>query len=289
MKELGYGQPRNRWNLWRFIRGMKKGDIVVVPSSYEFNVCEILDDEILTNESIDSSLLVDWNGNIAKKDENGYLVNSVGNQVDMGFYRRVKLTECHISRFDYAEQDLSSRMKIRQTNANISDLAQTIETAVHNFRSKKPINLKEQILENVTDIVLKKIKESLDSEKFEKLVKWYLKSLGANKVETPAKNESSTDCGDADQVAYFDKLQLVIMVQAKKHEDITDKWAVEQVNAYKTNHHYDSSQTQMWVISTCDDYNSSAKKQAEEYGVRLINGREFTRMIIEAGLEDLPL
>ena len=32
MQKEGWGLPRNRWNLWRFIKGMSKGDIVVVPT-----------------------------------------------------------------------------------------------------------------------------------------------------------------------------------------------------------------------------------------------------------------
>jgi len=57
-----WGLPKNRWNLWRFIRGMKSGDIVIVPTWGEFSVFKIADDKIYSNESIDPELLIDWNG-----------------------------------------------------------------------------------------------------------------------------------------------------------------------------------------------------------------------------------
>ena len=53
MQKEGWGLPRNRWNLWRFIKGMSKGDIVVVPTWGVFSLFEIANDEVLSNESID--------------------------------------------------------------------------------------------------------------------------------------------------------------------------------------------------------------------------------------------
>ena len=68
----GWGLPKNRWNLWRFIMEMKKGDIVLVPTSQEFSLFEIEDDVIFSNESIDSSVFMDWNDKKAILQENGY-------------------------------------------------------------------------------------------------------------------------------------------------------------------------------------------------------------------------
>ena len=124
--------------------------------------------------------------------------------------------------------------------------------------------------------------------RFENLVGWYLKSLGA-RVDTPSKNESKTEDGDADKVGYFDSIKTAIMVQVKKHEGMTDDWAVQQIKAYKTNHNYGDYHTQMWVISTCEEFSKEAKSMAEEEEVRLINGIEFAKMILDAGLEGLNL
>lgn len=288
MQNAGWGLPRNRWNLWRFIKGMTKGDIVVVPTWGDFSLFEIADDEVLSNESMDAAIYQDWNGNKASRNENGYFQNEAGNIIDLGSYRKVKPVLLHIPREGYADQELYSRMKIRQTNADISDLKESIEYAQKAFEDKKPINLKEQIVEETAPKLLALIEKFTNDLKFEDLVGWYLESLGA-RVETPSKNESCTEDGDADKVGYFENIKTAIMVQVKKHEGTTDDWAVQQIKAFKANHNYSDYYTQMWVISSCEEYSEKALNEAEAAGVRLINGNEFARMILDAGLEGLTL
>ena len=288
MQNAGWGLPRNRWNLWRFIKGMTKGDIVVVPTWGDFSLFEIADDEVLSNESMDAAIYQDWNGNKASRNENGYFQNEAGNIIDLGFYRKVKPVLLHIPREGYADQELYSRMKIRQTNADISDLKESIEYAQKAFEDKKPINLKEQIVEETAPKLLALIEKFTNDLKFEDLVGWYLESLGA-RVETPSKNESCTEDGDADKVGYFENIKTAIMVQVKKHEGTTDDWAVQQIKAFKANHNYSDYYTQMWVISSCEKFSEKALNEAEAAGVRLINGNEFARMILDAGLEGLSL
>ena len=78
------------------------------------------------------------------------------------------------------------------------------------------------------------------------------------------------------------------MVQAKRHEDTTSDWAVEQITAYKDNNKpSDDYSTIMWVISTCDKFSEDAIKKAKDNGVRLIDGREFTKLILESGLNGM--
>ena len=288
MQKEGWGLPRNRWNLWRFIKGMAKGDIVVVPTWGEFSLFEITDDEVLSNESMDVAIYQNWNGKKASRNENGYFQNEAGNIIDLGFYRKVKPVLLHIPREGYTDQELYSRMKIRQTNADISDLKESIEYAQKAFEDKKPINLKEQIVEETAPKLLALIEKFTNDLKFEDLVGWYLESLGA-RVETPSKNESCTEDGDADKVGYFENIKTAIMVQVKKHEGTTDDWAVQQIKAFKANHNYSDYYTQMWVISSCEEYSEKALNEAEAAGVRLINGNEFARMILDAGLEGLSL
>ncbi|MBR3489100.1 MAG: restriction endonuclease [Bacteroidales bacterium] len=288
MQNEGYGLPRNRWNLFRFINEMHKDDIVLVPTWNEFSLFKIADDVILTNQSIDPSLLKNWNGNLAQLHEDGYFHNSVGGYVDLGFYRKVTPILLNIPREGYADQDLYSRMKIRQTNANITDLRESVEKAKESFKSKKPINLKEQIVEEAAPKLLSLIEKLTNDIKFENLVEWYLKSLGA-RIYKPSKNESATGDGDADRVGYFDNIKTAIMVQVKKHEGTTDDWAVQQIKAYKANHNYGDYHTQMWVISSCEKYSDNAIKLAEAEGVCLINGIEFAKMILDAGLEGLNI
>lgn len=281
-------RPRNRWNLWRFVKGMKTGDIVVIPFPYSFTICEIADNDVFTNESIDPSLLVDIDGKTIRREEDGCLYYDDKRWVDLGFYRKIKfIGENEISRGKFADQNLYSRMKIRQTNANITDIGESVEAARRAFRNNKPINLKENILDSSVPIILEKIKSLGTADKFEQLVEWYLKTLGA-RVETPSKNESPTCEGDADKIGYFDNLGFAIMVQVKKHGGTTDSWAVEQIDAYKKNHNFEYV-TALWVISSCEKFSDKAILLAEEAGVRLIDGPTFSRMILETGMNGLPL
>ena len=287
-QKVGWGTPRNRWNLWRFIKGMKKDDMVLVPTSGKFSLFEIEDDDILSNESIDATIYQDWNGKIASLHEDGLFYNAEGKFIDLGFYRKVRPVLLDIPRNDYADQDLYSRMKIQQTNADITNLSKSIEYAKQAFDQKKPINLKKQIVEETAPILLKKIESLTYDMKFEDLVEWYLRSIGA-KIYKPSKNESKTEDGDADRVGFFDNIKTAIMVQVKKHKNTTKDWAVQQIKAYRANHRYGDYHTQMWVISSCDKFSEEAKREAEDAGVRLIDGLEFAEMILDAGLEGLYL
>jgi len=216
-----------------------------------------------------------------------YYINK--NCIDLGFYRKVTPLAIRIPRDKYADQQLFSRMKIRQTNADITDIKASVDSAVSNFEYKKPINLKEQIVDETAPKLLELITNLTNDMKFEQLVKWYFKSIGASKVEIPSKNDSPTENGDADVVAYFENIKTAIMVQVKKHRDTTDDWAVQQIKGYEHNHNYGDYHTQMWVVSTCDQFSTIAINTAETYGVRLINGIDFCKMILDAGLEGLLL
>lgn len=284
----GWGLPKNRWNLWRFIMEMKKGDIVLVPTSQEFSLFKIEDDVILSNESIVPSVFVDWNKNQAILHEDGYYYNKDGQAIDLGFYRRVKPILYNIPRMGFADQKLISRMKIRQTNADISDLKDSIENARKAYEEHKPINLKEKIIEETAPKLLTLIENLTSADSFEDLVEWYLKLLGA-RTEMPSKNAPDKGEGDADVIGYFENIKIAIMVQVKKHEGVTDEWAIQQIKAYKTNHTYDDYHTQMWVISSCERYSLRAMNEAGEADVHLISGVEFASMILNAGLEGLNL
>lgn len=281
--------PRNRYNLWRFVNGMAEGDLVIVPEPYYFSICRIVDGNVFSADMIDPSLLIDRNNNqVIFNKEDGCLHDIKGNYIDLGFIRKVDIVEKKIPRYKYAPPGLYSRMKIRQTNVKINDLEKEIKNALDNFRNNKPVNLRESIMEGAFTVVRDKITSLLNPEMFENLVGWYLETLGG-RVETPSKSETPTEAGDADKVAYFDKIGFAIMVQVKKHNGTTSDWAVSQIMAYKNNHNFGEYQTSLWVISNGDDFSDGAKQMAEENGVRLIDGNSFARMILDSGIFNLPI
>jgi hypothetical protein len=85
----------------------------------------------------------------------------------------------------------------------------------------------------------------------------------------------------------FDQLYTIINVQAKLHEVETDEWAVKQINdfALSKENADDGYLRQYWVISSADSYSENAICLAKEKNVLLINGKEFVRMLILAGIQ----
>ena len=285
-EEAGWGRPKNRFNLRRFVREMKQGDEVIVPLPWTFTICRIVDDAIYTIQDFPKDLLVDCYGNPVTIRDN-YLCDKDGNDIDLGFFRKVEILLKDIPRSDYARQDLHSRMKIRQTNALITDLRESIEIAKQQFIEKRPINLKATLQAEMGPVALAKMSELLNADSFENLVRKYLESMGG-KLRVPNKNESTSEMGDADVEAYFEKIGVVIMAQVKKHDEKTDSWAVEQIKAYGKNHQYDNWIAILWVVSTCNDYSKEAKELAaksQDGTVRLITGLEFAKMVLDAGLD----
>lgn len=283
--EAGWPLARNRWNLWRFVTQMKAGDYVVVPGWKHFSVYEIVSDNVLCNSQLDNEYLAKKGYTIK---DNKYITKEEDLIVDLGFYREVSPIRINLPRDGYALQKLASRMKIRQTNARLEEeIAKQVDEAL---KAEVPFNLKDSILDVATKPILEQIKKIADCDKFEKLVEWYLTRIGANNVITPAKNESSTEEGDADKVAIFNNLKLQIQVQVKKHEGVTDDWAVKQIVRYNERNEItdDVTTVMMWVISSADDFTEAAKQNAAKNHIRLIDGTDFARMIIETGVENLP-
>ena len=85
-------------------------------------------------------------------------------------------------------------------------------------------------------------------------------------------------------------LHLTISVQAKKHWGQTGDWAVQQITDYAENRKKsDNADTNWsyinWVVSFAEEFTESAVLKAQENGIVLINGRDFCKMLIAAGLD----
>ena len=275
-----YGQLlRSRHSLWRFLRGMQVDDLVIVPQVPEQGQYSVY---VIRGEP--------------------KLLEDVGGNVDLGFYRDVEVHEIGnkkaqgISRAKYADRALTARMKIRITNVGISDLSENIERALNAYRDGKPIALRSRTPE-LAEQLLYLIYNELNPGKFESLLKWYFRRIGASDVCTPQKN---SDDGDADIRASFDRARLTICVQAKFHDPktSTDDWAVQQVRDYvqqdrkkEPDQHSveDVHTTGLWVVSTGKCFTDACMKEAREHDVVLINGIQFAHMLLEAGLESLDI
>lgn len=295
-QDWGWGAPpRQRFGLKRFLE-MEQDDYVIVPTWGAFHIYEVADNARLVPAQIKDDLkgLENWHGKSATILDHYITVEDEKQQtLDLGFFRRVKAIARDIPRDGYADSKLTSRMKVRQANVKITALRESIELALTRHRENRPINLRRQLLEKCASGVRDTILEMLTPDRFEELIAQYFKQSGAS-TDIPAKNEPDKE-GDADIIATFESLKLIVYVQAKQHDGETNSWAVDQIQQYvdgKSDSGTDDEYTKMlWVISTAekfsDDCKEKAKRAGSGKGVRLINGIEFAQMLLDTGIEHL--
>lgn len=286
--------PRSRHSLWRFISEMKKDDFVLVPSWGTFSVYKVLSEKAFCAEDVNVKDLKDWYGNNIIKGKNGLLYHEddsdSSNRIDLGFFLMVERIAVNINRSEYADQALTARMKIRQANGNISDLKENIEQAIEAFNLKEPINLHALIHKKAKEEVLLLIRSKLNADKFERLVQWYLKKAGATNVDIPPKNDPGKEAGDADIIGTFEPIKTIIYVQAKYHIGVTDIFAFEQINDYKSSKQAidDGYAIIRWVVSSADSFSEDCKKEAAANAhIILIDGPSFASMLLEIGISSL--
>ena len=289
MDDIWGDRPRTRFSLWRFVAEMKKGDWVLVPSWGTFSIYELIGDKPETVASVNADNVKDWHGHKLHINEKGLLSTEKEGVADLGFIWKVKPIEKNIARYEYADAALTSRMKIRNTNADISDLKESIERSVKFFKENKPINIYSQIISKTGDRILNTIQSELNENKFESLVKWYFQRIGASEVSIPAKNESGKE-GDADVVAVFEPIRTIIYTQVKFHKGSTSEWAIEQILEYKEQKELsmdDGYSKQSWVITSADKYSKEAYELAKENNVQLVDGTQFVKMLLDIGFVNL--
>lgn len=292
---FGY-KSKSRFGLWRFLHEMKPGDRVLVPSYKAFSIYEIASEPELIRE-VNAVDLKTWGNEPVEKKDNFLFVDN--SKIDLGFFRRVNLHQGakNISRADYADGPLTSRMKIRVTNGDISDLEKSIDRAVSHHKEDKPLSLHSSIMEQAGELALENIYKELNPDKFEKLVAWYFRKIGASEASTLSKwGEAQEGPADVDVVATLESIKTLVYAQVKLHntDSETSEWALEQIKEYRKNQLLDDDYSKIyWVVSTAKKFSevcvNLAKKTRQETGISLslINGEEFARMLIDAGIENL--
>lgn len=131
------------------------------------------------------------------------------------------------------------------------------------------------------------------------LVDQYFKKMGADDVKILARNEPGKPEGsDADVKATFTDLKTTYYVQVKNH---TGETGMEGLNQIKDYIDYinsilvDEDEVNVAWLLTTGVFADEVKQKAKEYrdngeaNVRLIDGREFIKMIFNAGIELLDL
>lgn len=296
-------KERSRWNMW-YLAQFKKDDIIVVPLfGSKFAICKVLKQaESICSIKYKFPEFSDENGRSVKWNDTAGLYKREDETqcIDLGFVVPVEILANNVPRKDYADGSLTSRMKMRQTNGDISDIGSSVEKALDSFQNNKPVNFYESVLEAASGAILGNIRNVMNSDKFEILVKKYMEAIGAYNVAILPKNQhGKRDFADADVVATFDKLKVTILIQVKWHNGSTDAWPVQQITKYTEQLNDENSQLSLdndfgdiyipWVISSCNSFDDEAVKLAAERGVRLIDGMEFARMLLDAGLSNIKI
>lgn len=278
--------PRMRQNLWRFFQ-FQKGDLVLIPGQGNFTVCEIIDDSPLLIQELHLDLLTTWDGRPVDSDGT-LLYSNQGVRFDLGFLRKVKILHNSIPRDKFAGAVLTARMKIRQTNASINDLKVQVDRAIQFFLENKPIDLHATLLEKTHELVLTSIKQELNPQKFELLIAAFFKKTGANTVTIPSKNAKDKE-GNADIVAVFESLKLIIYTRAKFQQGAINETGIQQILEYKNSKDsLDDGYTKIsWAITTTDSFSDMAQKIAQQNQIQLINGKEFSSMLLNSGIDFL--
>ena len=123
----------------------------------------------------------------------------------------------------------------------------------------------------------------------ERVVKWYIDKIGASSSIIPPKKNLGKNQGDADVVAWFDELQVMLVIQVKQYKRIVNENAVRQI--VLANHYYDTQYPAYtsikWLVTTCNNFSDKALDMAEQENVRLIGGDEFANMILNVGIKDM--
>ena len=288
----GWGyRPRSPHSLMRFLQ-MDLRDKVIVPDWGKFHVYEIASFTRLIPDDLPGGVM-NWHGQSAVVREGKLYEENSNNGIDLGFFRDVNLIERDISRADYADGKLTSRLKARQTTLDVTDLSESIEGAVKRYQLGDVINLRSLVMKNCAEKVLNIIATKLSPDKFELLIQEYFCRLGADAEILPKKSEDKK--GDIDVIAAFEALKIIIYVQGKHHEmnSETDSWAVKQVNEYMNAtselSRYDDYTRIAWVISSAMQFSDECEELAKKANVRLVNGLEFAKMLLDAGMEEFSL
>ena len=257
LRKAGYAAG----NMWRFIREMKNGDLVVVPYGPEFYVAEITGPATYDKNRVDE---------------------------DTAYRRPVEwLTKKPIPR-DRAKSALISRMKIQGTSAYASDLLPEIKSCLERSSSSHAPNFLEKLQHRLIEETLKELQDGfIDERRFEVLIQQVLLKMGAGEARIIARNK---DAG-ADIVATFrvaGTITQTLAVQAKYwrlKQGLVGRDVVKQLIRG-----IEAEDASLGLVITSGEIAEDAGKAAEDYfeesGIRieLLDGKQFAKLLVEQGI-----
>ncbi|HLH09404.1 MAG TPA: restriction endonuclease [Terriglobales bacterium] len=248
-------------HMWRFIRDMKTGDLVVVAHGAEFFVAEIAGPPTYDPSKVD--------------DDSAY-------RRPVQWLNQGKPIQRHIAR-----SALLSRMKTQGTCADATDLLGEIKEYLTLAASGETPTFQTDLQSRLTRAVLAELHSGrIENFGFERLIQTVLQGLGAEGVRIVPRN---ADKG-ADLVATFrlaGAFQLRIAVQAKHWQP---KPAVGRDVVEQLIRGIEAEAAHLGMIVTSGSFSDEAGAAAEQYhndkGIRieLVDGEQFAKLIVEHGI-----
>jgi predicted Mrr-cat superfamily restriction endonuclease len=245
--------------LWGFLKEMKPGDYVVVPSGGQFYVAEVVGDPYYDESH------------------------------PVAAHRRPVrwLNDKKPIPRELASADLYSRMKTRGTLMDASDLVKYIEKVLEDAKRGETPKLSQELRARMVEAVRQELTQGrMNPDRFEELVKRMAQAMGAVEVKrVPRRSDQG-----ADVIADFQLmggLQVTVGIQAKFYQPgkPMGKDAVDQLAKA-----LQAGVAEMGLVITTGDVSEEAYRAAEEYlsqenlRIGILDGRELAELIVDKGL-----
>lgn len=248
-------------HMWRFVREMNVGDLVVVPYGSEFFVAEI-------------------------KGPATYNPAKVAD--DTAYRRSVKwLNDKKPIRRDVAKSALISRMKTYGTCAYATDLLNEIKECLLTVSKGQAPTFQTDLQSRLIRETLEELRKGrMDSFGFERLIRTVLTGLGAEDARIVPRSQDK----GADVLATFrvaGAFRQVVAVQAKhwQPDPPVGKEVVEQLIKG-----IEAEQADLGMVITSGSISDEAVQAAENYfeekgiKIELVDGEQFAKLIVEHGI-----
>lgn len=246
---------------WRFIRDLKIGDLVVVPSDREFFVARV-------------------------EGSTEYRPDKV--KEDTAFRRKVVwLNGKEGIERSLARAKLQSRMKYRGTCANATDLLDEIEACLEIAGKHGRPEFGADLRKTMIDAAVREMRGGrLDSYGFERLVAAVMRQQGASNVKiVPRRQDKGADILATFQLA--GAFSFVVAIQAKhyQHDPPVGPSVVEELIRG-----IEAESANLGMVVTCGAFCHKAKERAQwcfdndGLRVELVDGELLAAMIVDGGL-----
>ncbi|MEB0222900.1 restriction endonuclease [Pseudomonas sp. 10S4] len=248
-------------HMWRFVRDMKMGDLVVVPNGPKFYLAEITSDAL-------------------------YLPEHTGE--DTSYRRNVRwLNNKKAIPRDFAKAPLISRMKVYGTTALATDVLDDIRDALARAEAGNKPSFKYELQTALVKETVQHLRSGhMDSFSFEHLIKDLLIQMGAKTATVvPRLLDKGADILATFRVA--ETFQYTLAVQAKHWNDkapVNNKVVEQLIDGIE------AANATLGMVITSGTIAESAVKAAEDYAeatgiqIELVDGDQFAKLLIEQGI-----